>query len=159
MSSAETRAMNSDTDSYGKTIDNSPDELVYAFGENQKAQMATKLMFDLIHKHGDHLRAGWKNVIDCVLTLLKMQVLPQDLIMVEDYVDPRGMITVQRPSIKKSASKQETSLMRWFGFSGSDGNQSKNPTEEQEQLKKVIRNRIRTNLTGNQEKVFLKRNT
>ncbi|CAD5221044.1 unnamed protein product [Bursaphelenchus xylophilus] len=144
MSSIETRALNGDAESdYRKSLSDSPDQAVYAFGENFKAQLSTKLMFDLIHKHGDHLRAGWKNVIDCLLKLFRMQILPQSLTMVEDFVDPRGVISVQRPKIKKSASKQETSLMRWLGgFYASDSGNSKNPTPEQEQLKKAVINLI-----------------
>lgn len=77
-----------------------PDQAVYSFAQNYKAQISTQLMFQLIRKHGDNLRAGWKNVIDCVLQLFRMQILPPCLTMVEDYVDARGVVSVQRPKIK-----------------------------------------------------------
>jgi brefeldin A-resistance guanine nucleotide exchange factor 1 len=77
-----------------------PDQAIYSFAQNYKAQISTHLMFQLIRKHGDNLRAGWKNVIDCVLQLFRMQALPQCLTMVEDYVDASGIINIQRPKIK-----------------------------------------------------------
>ncbi|CAD5214902.1 unnamed protein product [Bursaphelenchus okinawaensis] len=140
MSTMDSRSLSAEGEyEYRKANADSQDYTVYAFGENYKAQLATKLMFDLIHKHGDHLRAGWKNVIDCLLQLFRMQILPQGLIMVEDFVDPRGVISVQRPMIKKSASKQETSLMKWLGgFYASDSGAAKTPTPAQEELKKAV---------------------
>jgi brefeldin A-resistance guanine nucleotide exchange factor 1 len=82
------------------SVSEHPDQAVYAFAQNYKAQISTQLMFQLIRKHGDNLRAGWKNVIDCVLQLFRMQVLPPCLTMVEDYVDPRCIISIYRPKIK-----------------------------------------------------------
>jgi brefeldin A-resistance guanine nucleotide exchange factor 1 len=82
------------------SVAENPDQAVYAFAQNYKAQISLKLMFELIRKHGDNLRAGWKNVIDCVLQLFRMRVLPPSLTMVEDYVDPRGMVSIQRPKMK-----------------------------------------------------------
>ena len=38
-----------------------------AFGSNTKAMLATRMIFSLIHKHGDFLRDGWKNVTDCLV--------------------------------------------------------------------------------------------
>lgn len=41
----------------------SAEGLATAFGENIKAQMAAKTMFNLIHKHGDNLR----EVVSCFI--------------------------------------------------------------------------------------------
>ncbi|KAI6222894.1 SEC7 domain-containing protein [Aphelenchoides fujianensis] len=116
-------------------IANSPDQAVYAFGENYRAQIATRLMFELMRKHGDNLRAGWKNVLDCVLQLFRMRVLPATLTMAEDFVDPRGYVSIQRPKIRKSQSRQD--FLRWLGF-GSANDEPKPPTLEQEALKKAV---------------------
>lgn len=77
-----------------------PDQAIYSFAQNYKAQISTQLMFQLIRKHGDNLRAGWKNVIDCVLQLFRMQALPTCLVMVEDFADVKGLVSIQRPKIK-----------------------------------------------------------
>ncbi|KAI6197555.1 SEC7 domain-containing protein [Aphelenchoides besseyi] len=42
-------------------IASSPDQTVYAFAENYRAQIATRLMFELMRKHGDNLRADPKS--------------------------------------------------------------------------------------------------
>ena len=47
------------------------------FGANTKAMLATRMIFSLIHKHGDFLRDGWKNVADCLAQLFNCQLLPR----------------------------------------------------------------------------------
>ena len=39
-------------------------------------------MFSLAHRHGDILREGWKNILDCLLTLFKAKLLPEELVQV-----------------------------------------------------------------------------
>lgn len=56
--------------------------LPLSFGSNLKAQLATKAMFRLAHHHGDILREGWKNILDCVLQLYKASLLPKELVEV-----------------------------------------------------------------------------
>lgn len=59
-----------------------PKTLPLSFGANFKAQIATKAMFRLAHHHGDILREGWKNILDCVLQLYKASLLPKELVEV-----------------------------------------------------------------------------
>ena len=59
-----------------------PKTLPLSFGSNFKAQLATKAMFRLAHHHGDILREGWKNILDCVLQLYKASLLPKELVEV-----------------------------------------------------------------------------
>lgn len=49
-----------------------------AFGRNSKAQLATLMMFSIAREHADHLKEGWKNVLECIVSLNEMDVL-QDL--------------------------------------------------------------------------------
>jgi brefeldin A-resistance guanine nucleotide exchange factor 1 len=58
-----------------------PDNLTISFGSNPKAQLAAKTVFNLAHRHGDILREGWKNVLDCMLQLYHCKLLPK--VMVE----------------------------------------------------------------------------
>lgn len=59
-----------------------PKTLSLSFGANFKAHVATKAMFRLAHHHGDILREGWKNILDCVLQLYKASLLPKELVEV-----------------------------------------------------------------------------
>ena len=52
---------------------------------NNKAQMACRTMFQLTHSHGDILRDGWKNILDCIVQLYKAKLLPKVLIEVKIF--------------------------------------------------------------------------
>ena len=45
--------------------------LPVVFGGNEKALAATRTVFSLVQRHGDILRDGWKNVVECLLQLFK----------------------------------------------------------------------------------------
>eukprot|EP00736_Rhodelphis_marinus_P002575 Rmarinus@m.16881 len=47
------------------------------FGRNIKAQLAATTVFGITRRQGDHLREGWRNIVDCVLRLYHLGVLPQ----------------------------------------------------------------------------------
>lgn len=49
---------------------------------NNKAQVACKTVFQLVHDHGDILRDGWKNILDCIIQIYKAKLLPKVLIEV-----------------------------------------------------------------------------
>ncbi|XP_010528362.1 PREDICTED: ARF guanine-nucleotide exchange factor GNL1-like [Tarenaya hassleriana] len=53
----------------------SDDETVLALAEDVKARMATAAVFTIANKYGDYIRSGWKNVLECVLSLQKLQLL------------------------------------------------------------------------------------
>lgn len=53
-----------------------------AFGKNLKAQQSARTLFALAHRHGDILREGWKNIMDCMLQLFKAKMLPKSLVEV-----------------------------------------------------------------------------
>jgi golgi-specific brefeldin A-resistance guanine nucleotide exchange factor 1 len=52
------------------------DDPVIAFGEDTKARMATEAVFTIATAYGDHIRSGWRNIIDCILRLHKIGILP-----------------------------------------------------------------------------------
>ena len=58
--------------------------------------MAAKTVFSLAHRHGDILREGWKNILDCMMQLYRAKMLPEVLITVEDFLDPSGRISLIR---------------------------------------------------------------
>lgn len=52
---------------------------ILAFGDDSKARMATTAVFTIANRYGDHIRSGWKNIVDCILSLNKMGLLPARL--------------------------------------------------------------------------------
>ncbi|XP_066304243.1 Golgi-specific brefeldin A-resistance guanine nucleotide exchange factor 1-like isoform X1 [Branchiostoma lanceolatum] len=77
----------------------SPENLPVVFGSNIKSQMAAKTVFALAHRHGDILREGWKNILDCMLQLYRAKLMPKAMIEVEDFVDPSGRISLIREEL------------------------------------------------------------
>ncbi|KAF7633734.1 hypothetical protein Mgra_00006913 [Meloidogyne graminicola] len=117
------------------------------FSDNtSEAQMAARVLFELIHNYGDNLREGWKNVLDCLLYLLRANLLPSKLLQLEDFVDSRGIISIKekfkRPPILPK--KEESGLFSWLGLSVSsissetDTNKHQTSEEEQELCKSAI---------------------
>lgn len=76
---------------------------------NIKSQSSCRQVFQLIHRHGDILHDGWKNFVDCLVALFKMQVLPKVLTESEDFIEPSGRISIIRRSLI-STPRQETGL-------------------------------------------------
>ena len=64
------------------------------FGSNHKAKLAARTVFGLAHRHGDILREGWKNILDCMVQLYRARLLPEVLVEVEDFLDPKGLISL-----------------------------------------------------------------
>ena len=49
---------------------------------NLKAQLAARTMFALAYRHGDILREGWQNILDCMLQLYRAKMLPTSMVEV-----------------------------------------------------------------------------
>ena len=59
-------------------------------------------MFNLAHLHGDILRDGWKNILECVIPLYKAKLLPSVLVEVEDFLDPTGRTSLIKEEIPQA---------------------------------------------------------
>ncbi|KAK2981488.1 hypothetical protein RJ640_002103 [Escallonia rubra] len=57
----------------------SVEESILAFGDDSKARMATVAVFTIANRYGDYIRSGWKNILDCILSLHKLGLLPARL--------------------------------------------------------------------------------
>lgn len=64
------------------------------FGQNRKARLAATVVFNIAHVHGDILRDGWKNILECIVQLYRANLLPSVLVEVEDFLDPTGRTTL-----------------------------------------------------------------
>ena len=106
------------------------------FGANKKALMATKLAFELVHKHGDILHDGWKNVLECLLWLFKCELLSDNLMEAEDYVDPNGRVKLlqeNEPAIKVESGFLN-SFVSFISMSTGETEHKRPRTEEEEKL-------------------------
>ncbi|CEF66676.1 Golgi-specific brefeldin A-resistance guanine nucleotide exchange factor 1 [Strongyloides ratti] len=104
----------------GSVVPETPENVTVAFAENMKAQLATKTMFQLVHIHGDILREGWRNVLECIVYLFKFEMLPKVLTEVEDFVSPTKVISIQRKKENKDKKNADHSLLSWFGLGSSN---------------------------------------
>ncbi|KAH1196682.1 ARF guanine-nucleotide exchange factor GNOM [Glycine max] len=57
----------------------SVEESVLAFGDDTKARMATETVFTIANRYGDYIRAGWRNILECILIFHKLGLLPTRL--------------------------------------------------------------------------------
>ncbi|XP_063047451.1 Golgi-specific brefeldin A-resistance guanine nucleotide exchange factor 1 isoform X2 [Engraulis encrasicolus] len=116
----------------------SVENLPTTFGSNLKAQVAAKTVFNLAHRHGDILREGWKNIMDCLLQLFRAELLPKPMVEVEDFVEPNGKISLQReetPSQRGESAVQ--SLMNWLTLSGAEQSGLRGPSTENQEAKQA----------------------
>ncbi|CAF1390661.1 unnamed protein product [Adineta ricciae] len=118
------------------------ENLPIQFGLNRKARLAATVVFNIAHVHGDILRDGWKNILECIICLYKAKLLPSVLVEVEDFLDPTGRTTLikeQTTQIPRSDTGLFSSLAFLLGGGGlSDSTISSNKQttpEEQEAIK------------------------
>ncbi|KAK8533899.1 hypothetical protein V6N13_028417 [Hibiscus sabdariffa] len=55
------------------------EEAIVSFGDDARARMATTTVFTIANSYGDCIHSGWRNILDCVLTLHKLDLLPAHL--------------------------------------------------------------------------------
>lgn len=63
----------------------SVEEFIISLGDETKARMATATVFTIANRYGDYIRTGWKNILDCVLSLHKLGLLPASLASDAEY--------------------------------------------------------------------------
>ncbi len=78
------------------------ENLPIQFGLNRKARLAATVVFNIARVHGDILRDGWKNILECIINLYKAKLLPSTLVEVEDFLDPTGRITLIKEQITET---------------------------------------------------------
>ncbi|KAF5479489.1 hypothetical protein F2P56_000303 [Juglans regia] len=61
------------------------EEAIVSFGDNSKARMATTAVFTIANRYGDYIHSGWKNILDCVLSLYNLGLLPANLASDAEY--------------------------------------------------------------------------
>ena len=72
------------------------EHVAYSLGTNSKARLAARAVFTLSIRHGDIVREGWRNILELLLPLYRANLLPEDMVRVDDFVDPSGQIHIFR---------------------------------------------------------------
>ncbi|EDO31538.1 predicted protein, partial [Nematostella vectensis] len=91
------------------------ESLAVAFGSNLKAQQSARTLFALAHRHGDILREGWKNIMDCMLQLFKAKLLPKSMVEAEDFVS--GRVSLLKEELPTARSVEpNTSIFSWYQY-------------------------------------------
>ncbi|KAL4239944.1 G-box binding factor [Mactra antiquata] len=121
-----------------------PENIPISFGMNNKAQLAARTVFSLAQRHGDILREGWKNILDCMLQLYRAKLLPKSMIEVEDFLNPTGKICLIKEE-SQSNQRSETGVLSSFYsyFTLSEPASNKGPSPEEEEATKLATKCIR----------------
>lgn len=123
------------------TTSETVDSLPVAFGANPKAQLVTRTVFGLAQRHGDILRHGWANVLECLLQLYKCKLLPKALTEAEDFLEPNGKISLMReeaPS-QKTETGLLSSLYSYIALASEPTSQRMVSQEDQEHIQQAKR--------------------
>ncbi|KAI9208547.1 uncharacterized protein BJ171DRAFT_489303 [Polychytrium aggregatum] len=86
-------AWGDDRGSSGKKVD----PWAIEFGRNTKGQIATVLLFSLVSEHGDVVVTGWKNIMACLKSLFVHNLIPANLVEVDDFLRGRVKIPLLQP--------------------------------------------------------------
>lgn len=105
------------------------------FGTNQRAQLALKTAFAIIHEHGDCLRESWKSIFEVITQLFRLKLLPKTFTEVEDFCDPSGKTTL---IVDKPIQKTEASLFSsLYSYLSSDG--QRQPSYEEQEIINAVK--------------------
>ncbi|KAJ7337743.1 G-box binding factor [Desmophyllum pertusum] len=123
----------------------SGESLPVSFGRNLKSQQSARTLFALAHRHGDILREGWKNIMDCMLQLFKAKMLPKSLVEAEDFVEASGRISLLPEELP--STRQETSIFSWW-FVNPEPASYRGQTTEDKEAQKQAHNCIRVSFVS-----------
>lgn len=118
--------------------DNPPIQAV-AFGQNRKAQVATSTVFQLVQRHGDILREGWKPLVECIMQFYRMRVLPDELVEAEDPFDPHTKVKLLGADIplRSETSGLFSSIYSYIALSEGSSSGRAGSAEEQESMNRA----------------------
>ena len=111
--------------------------LAVTFGQNMKAQLATKTVFSLAHKHGDILRDGWKNIVECIVQLFRARLLPEDFSQGEDFVKGLVPLWYDEPAPQKQDSGLFSAFVHYI--TSDSGSKSSTALHEENECRKMAR--------------------
>ncbi|GJU07381.1 ARF guanine-nucleotide exchange factor GNOM-like protein [Tanacetum coccineum] len=100
------------------------EESFLAFGNETKARKATIAVFTIANTYGDYIRSGWRNTVDCMLSLHKLGLLPSriasdtadDVEQISES-DPENFVLLSPPAptvLASAHSRKSSGLMGRF---------------------------------------------
>ena len=107
---------------------------VIFFGSSDKAQIATELVFEFTREYGNHLREGWRNIVDAILNLnsVKLLKMPQ-LFALPAFLD----MPVTESAAAKAPVRGGSGIFSLFGgswFGGDEHEQRVETVREKEPM-------------------------
>jgi len=120
------------------TNDLSPhhDNSVMIFGENAKAQLASRTVFAITRAHGGCLREGWKNILDLILRVYELELLPENILLEREEISLKKLKTYVKPKKMEPRKRSSSSAGSfWGGFWG--GSNSDDSLLEEQSRKKA----------------------
>eukprot|EP00731_Ephydatia_muelleri_P005699 Em0002g1875a len=64
--------------------------MAFTIGINHKVRLSILTLFSLAHRHGNILREGWKNMLDCLIVLYKAKLLPESMVELPEMAESPG---------------------------------------------------------------------
>lgn len=109
-----------------------------AFGEDFKSRQAAETVFMLANRYGDCLRAGWRNVLDCVVRVHKLGLLPPAVFLMEGEDEQTSMKRIPSAQLRPAKGNASNMLgIKWGSFSFNhiisfdDSSSSSTPTQRE----------------------------
>lgn len=100
--------------------------LAHMISTSNKAQQCAQMLFSLCRDHGNILREGWNNILDCIINLFGAHLLPDGLAMSEDYITGSFNLTV--PTAAQSTIKSDSSFFGSIFSATAPANQKSSST-------------------------------
>lgn len=113
----------------------SPLGVLQSLGGDQRAQLTAKMMFTLAHKHGDVMKEGWKQLVDCSLILYKTGLMPPSMTTADDFVETKGCVSIARRPQENNAKAEHGLLSSIVSYITSS--ESAAQKEQEAHLRKV----------------------
>ncbi|EIE78027.1 hypothetical protein RO3G_02731 [Rhizopus delemar RA 99-880] len=116
-------------------------KLAVRFGRNYKGQLAAVVLFAVVTRHGDPLRKGWTKVLQIIRNLFLNSLLPNSMLIVEDFVSGTTDIPLKpkMPKPSKQQNRRDGSLLSTLSSYllspySNDEAYSRDPTEEEVEM-------------------------
>ncbi|XP_046623685.1 Golgi-specific brefeldin A-resistance guanine nucleotide exchange factor 1 [Neodiprion virginianus] len=107
-----------------------PEQLILQLGGSGRSQLAARTLFEVTHRHGDALRASWRNVVDCLQAVYKAKLLPRILTEGEDFLDLSGKVSLIRKNVTPRAPPAEQSIFSsLYSYIALDASRGPHPAE------------------------------
>ncbi|RCI05093.1 GDP/GTP exchange factor for ARF [Rhizopus stolonifer] len=116
-------------------------KLAVRFGRNYKGQLAAVVMFAVVTRHGNPLRKGWTKVLQIIRNLFLNSLLPNSMLIVEDFVSGTTDIPLKpkTPKPPRQQTRRDGSLLSTLSSYllspySNDEVYSRDPTEEEVEM-------------------------